>query len=161
MIFYGCILLTFSIIDVNRCTAMARSTNEADKSVALLQQHLCRDECSKKVCKIYKTTSIVYHLYQWTFCSYLLSHCSYICVPCVLHLMAHSLCERRTPWNSYGIDFAIFSRPFFYFARSDFFLIIFGAEGRARQLSTSKTRLHNMLDRCFCCCTPWNVEHIA
>lgn len=51
MIFYGCILLTFSIIDVNRCTAMARSASEADKSVALLQQHLCRDECSKKVCR--------------------------------------------------------------------------------------------------------------
>lgn len=67
MIFYGCILLTFSIIDVNRCTAMARSTtNDADKSVALLQQHLCRDECSKKVCRIYtyNKASIECYLYQ-------------------------------------------------------------------------------------------------
>lgn len=44
----GCIVLVFGIVD--NFSAMARSTADADKSVALLQQHLCRDECSKKVC---------------------------------------------------------------------------------------------------------------
>ncbi|XP_031626986.1 uncharacterized protein LOC116343193 isoform X1 [Contarinia nasturtii] len=50
----GCIVLVFGMVDSH--SAMARSTTttstatttEADKSVALLQQHLCRDECSKK-----------------------------------------------------------------------------------------------------------------
>lgn len=47
-----------------------------------------------------------------------------------------------------------FSRPFFLLR---FFHLIFGAEGRARQLS-SKTRLHNILDRCFCCYS-YSMEH--
>lgn len=59
MILCGCIVLMFGIIDINRFSAMARSTSEADKSVALLQQHLCRDECSKKVC--YKSGPICFH----------------------------------------------------------------------------------------------------
>lgn len=50
----GCIVLVFGIIDISRISVMARSTSEPDKSVALLQQHLCRDECSKKVCNIIK-----------------------------------------------------------------------------------------------------------
>lgn len=44
----GCIVLVFGIVD--DFSAMARSMADDDKSVALLQQHLCRDECSKKVC---------------------------------------------------------------------------------------------------------------
>lgn len=51
LILCGCIVLVFGIIDSGHNSAMARSTvsDDADKSVALLQQHLCRDECSKKV----------------------------------------------------------------------------------------------------------------
>lgn len=54
----GCIVLLIGIIDDSQFLAMARSTTttttttitEADKSITLLQQHLCRDECSTKVC---------------------------------------------------------------------------------------------------------------
>lgn len=54
----GCIVLLFG----NGFSAMARSTaSEADKSVALLQQHLCRDECSKKVCNMYMHHMMVYN----------------------------------------------------------------------------------------------------
>lgn len=54
----GCIVLLFC----NGFSAMARSTTtEADKSVALLQQHLCRDECSKKVRNMYMHHMMVYN----------------------------------------------------------------------------------------------------
>lgn len=54
----GCIVLVFGIVDIGHISVMARSTSAPDQSVALLQQHLCRDECSKKVCKI-----INFHLF--------------------------------------------------------------------------------------------------
>lgn len=52
----GCIVLLIGAIDGARFSAMARSTttSDADKSIALLQQHLCRDECSKKVSLTHK-----------------------------------------------------------------------------------------------------------
>lgn len=55
------------------------------------QSHYCNSifavmSAAKRFVK-YKTTSIVYHLYQWTVYLYLQSY-----IPCVLYLMANSLC---------------------------------------------------------------------
>lgn len=49
MILCGCIVLIIggSIGDIH--LAMADDTMAEDKSIELLQQHLCRDECYKKV----------------------------------------------------------------------------------------------------------------
>lgn len=62
----GCIVLVFGIVDV--FSAIARSTADDDKSVALLQQHLCRDECGKKVCNHhYHIDSHMFCLFFWNF----------------------------------------------------------------------------------------------
>lgn len=62
LILCGCIVLLFG----HGFSAMARSTTtEADKSVALLQQHLCRDECSKKVRNMYMHHFYMHYNSEW------------------------------------------------------------------------------------------------